>query len=128
MKPSKALYWTLTIFFSVLMLADGLSGLAMTEAGNAAMRQLGYPLYLQAILGVFKVLGGVAVLQNKFKLIREWAYAGFTFSFIGAAASWAIVGGPIAFVIIPLVMLALMIACYMVWKKYEPARVAVLAI
>lgn len=128
MKPSKALFWTLTILFSVLMIADGLSGLAMTEAGNAAMRQLGYPLYLQALLGVFKVLGGVAILQNKFRLIKEWAFAGFTFSFIGAAASWAIIGGPVAFVIIPLVMLALMIGCYLVWKKYEPTRVAALAI
>ena len=128
MKPSKGLYWTLTILFSVLMIADGLSGLAMTEAGNAAMRQLGYPLYLQALLGVFKVLGGIAILQNRFKLVREWAYAGFTFSFLGASASWAIVGGQISFVIIPLVMLLLLIASYRVWKKYDHRHTASLAI
>ena len=78
MKPSKTLYWIVTIVFSLLMLADGLAGIAMTEEGKAAMQQLGYPNYVMAIMGVFKVLGALALLQNKFRLIKEWAYAGFT--------------------------------------------------
>jgi uncharacterized membrane protein YphA (DoxX/SURF4 family) len=51
------------------------------------MARLGYPDYLLTILGVWKILGVVAVLIPKFPLLKEWAYAGFFFSMTGAAFS-----------------------------------------
>ena len=47
---------------------------------------LGYPTYLMTILGVWKILGVVAILIPKFPLLKEWAYAGFFF-----AMSWAVI-------------------------------------
>lgn len=38
---------------------------------------LGYPVYILTILGIWKMLGVVAVLIPKFPLVKEWAYAGF---------------------------------------------------
>jgi hypothetical protein len=119
MKPSKTLYWIITIIFATLMLLDGFAGFAMTEEGKAAMQQLGYPNYIMYLVGTGKILGAIAILQTRYKTIKEWAYAGYTINFISAAVSWAIVGAPIAYSIFPLIMLALMFFTYYIWKKYE---------
>ncbi len=51
------------------------------------MANLGYPAYFQKILGVWKLLGVVAVLLPKTPVLKEWAYAGFFFAMTGAIAS-----------------------------------------
>ena len=122
MKPSKTLYWIITIIFATLMLLDGFAGMAMTEDGKLAMQQLGYPNYIMSIIGVGKILGSIAILQPRYRVIKEWAYAGFTINFLSAATSWAIVGAPAFYVIFPLIMLALMFFSYYIWKKYEQRR------
>lgn len=122
MKPSKTLYWIITIIFATLMLLDGFAGMAMTEDGKLAMQQLGYPNYIMSIIGVGKILGAIAILQPRYRVIKEWAYAGFTINFLSAAISWAIVGAPAFNVIFPLIMLALMFFSYYIWKKYEQRR------
>jgi hypothetical protein len=45
------------------------------------------------ILGVWKVLGAIAILVPRFPRLKEWAYAGIFFDLTGAAATWAAVGG-----------------------------------
>jgi hypothetical protein len=39
--------------------------------------KLGFPSWLVAPLAAAKILGIIAVLSNKSKLLTEWAYAGF---------------------------------------------------
>ena len=48
---------------------------------------LGYPLYFLYIVGVLKILGVIAILIPGFKLLKEWAYAGFFFTMTGALIS-----------------------------------------
>lgn len=56
------------------------------------MTRLGYPVYFPTIIGVWKILGVVAVLIPKFPLFKEWAYAGFFIAMSGAVISHLIVG------------------------------------
>ena len=56
------------------------------------MSHLGYPAYLLTLLGIWKILGVVAVLIPKFPLLKEWAYAGFFFAMSGAIYSHIAVG------------------------------------
>ena len=49
--------------------------------------QLGYPVYILTILGIWKALGVVVLLIPKFPLVKEWAYAGMFFLMTGAAFS-----------------------------------------
>ena len=56
------------------------------------MTHLGYPVYFLTILGVWKILGVIAILIPKFPLLKEWAYAGFFFTMSGAVISHLIVG------------------------------------
>ena len=48
---------------------------------------LHYPSYLVYPLAVAKILGIIAVLSNKSKLLKEWAYAGFFFDAVLAATA-----------------------------------------
>ncbi len=64
------------------------------------------------ILGVWKVLGGVAVLIPRFPKLKEWAYAGMLFDLTGAAASHAAVGDPLAKVVTPLLLLGIVMASW----------------
>ena len=57
-----------------------------------SMIHLGYPVYLVTILGVWKILGVVALLIPKFPLLKEWASAGFFFIMSGAIFSHIAVG------------------------------------
>lgn len=54
---------------------------------NLLIKPIWWALYLMKILGFAKILGGAAILYGKFPRLKEWAYAGFAFDYLGAAAS-----------------------------------------
>ena len=58
----------------------------------ANFTNLGYPSYLMTIIGVWKILGVMAILIPKRLILKEWAYAGFFFVMSGAVISHLIVG------------------------------------
>lgn len=111
------LYWGLTLLFCLLMLADGVAGLAREAHGQAAFRQLGYPLYALPIIGGAKVLGALALLQPRYRTLKEWAFAGFTINFLGAALSTACAGLGLPGMAPALVMLAVLFGLYFLWKR-----------
>src|SRR5215472_874675 len=87
-------YWATTTAIALELLAGGvtdlLHGREVLVVGRPVvedMVQLGYPVYLLTILGVWKLLGGVALLVPRFPRLKEWAYAGFFFDLTGAAVS-----------------------------------------
>lgn len=71
------------------------------------INQLGYPTYFLTMLGVWKLLGVVAVLVPKFGLLKEWAYAGFFFAMSGAAISHISFGHPIMEILPSVLLLSL---------------------
>lgn len=91
-KRNKIIYWIVTIFLSVGMLAGGIQQLLQIGGYNEIVSQLGYPLYMLSILGVWKILGVITILMPRFLLLKEWAYAGFFFAMSGAAVSHFVVG------------------------------------
>ena len=113
-------YWAVTALFCVAMTASGVMNLLGVEQMKEAITALGYPEYLMKILGVAKVLGVFALLIPGAPLLKEWAYAGFTFDLLGASASHAFAGDPIAETIVPLVILGIAAASY--FLRPEPRR------
>ncbi|MBM7420297.1 MULTISPECIES: DoxX family protein [Chryseobacterium] len=91
-KRNKIIYWILTIFLSIGMLAGGIQQALQIGGYNEIITKLHYPLYVLSILGVWKILGVIAILIPKFLLLKEWAYAGFFFAMSGAAISHFAVG------------------------------------
>jgi hypothetical protein len=86
-KRNKIIYWIVTIWLALGMTATGIVQLLQTKEEVAVITRLGYPMYFITIIGVWKILGVVAVLIPKFPLLKEWAYAGFFFLMTGAIIS-----------------------------------------
>jgi uncharacterized membrane protein len=118
-KNIKIIYWVLAVLFALAMLGDAYGGISKQEAGQEVMRHLGYPIYIMVITGVFKLFGAIAILQNKYKTIKEWGFAGFFINFIGAFASRAFMGDAVGLLAPPIVMLLIMFTLYYFWKRYE---------
>jgi len=86
-KRKKIIYWIATLWLSLGMVSTGIVQLIQMKEETDMFTHLGYPAYLLTILGVWKLLGVIAVLLPKFPLLKEWAYAGFFFCMTGAVFS-----------------------------------------
>lgn len=115
----KIWYWVITVLFAAFMAFSGISELMQTASAQAAIESLGYPVYLNYIIGVAKLLGAIALVQTKWRTIKEWAYAGFTIDIVGAAVSIAFVVGQISAVFFTLLFLVVLFVSYALWKKVE---------
>jgi uncharacterized membrane protein YphA (DoxX/SURF4 family) len=91
------MYWGSTLWLALGMFSTGIVQLLKISdgpGGEASMIRLGYPVYLLTLLGVWKLLGVIAILIPKFPLVKEWTYAGFFFIMTGAAYSHIAAGDP----------------------------------
>jgi hypothetical protein len=86
-KKNLAIYWTATGLMSVGMLGSGLAQITHAKEMIDLVVPLGYPLYILYIIGVWKILGVITILVPGFKILKEWAYAGFFFVMTGALIS-----------------------------------------
>lgn len=111
-KRNKIIYWIATIWLALGMLSSGIVQLLNMEAEIAFIVSLGYPIYFITLLGIWKVLGVVAVLIPKFPLLKEWAYAGFFFSMTGAIYSHIISGNSIGEIAPPTLLLVLTVVSW----------------
>ena len=91
-KRNKLVYWVATGVLAFGMLANGLAQIFHTKAFVDIIVHLGYPVYFLYIIGVWKLLGVMAILSPGFELVKEWAYAGFFFVMSGALLSHIALG------------------------------------
>src|SRR3954471_12988346 len=98
-KRNKIIYWIATIWLATGMVSTGLLQLFKLQAegsisppGVEGIQKLGYPVYFLTILGIWKILGVIALLIPRFSLLKEWAYAGFFFIMSGAVFSHIAIG------------------------------------
>ncbi|WP_353139884.1 DoxX family protein [Pseudopedobacter sp.] len=91
-KRNRVIYWIATIWLALGMLSTGIVQLLKMKEEVSMMTNLGYPLYLLTILGVWKILGVIVVLIPKSPLLKEWTYAGFFFVMSGAIISHLAIG------------------------------------
>jgi DoxX-like family len=121
-KKAKPTYWTVTAPFVATMMLAGLMLLAGAASNVKGITHLGYPIYICKILGVAKELAGIAILYERSRTLKEWAYAGYTFNLLGASASPALYGDPFIKIRVPIIILALVLASYRLWKNSLHAR------
>jgi uncharacterized membrane protein YphA (DoxX/SURF4 family) len=118
-KRNKIIYWIATLWLASGMLATGTLQLfkakaegALAPPGVYGITHLGYPVYLLTILGIWKILGVVAVLIPRFPLLKEWAYAGFFFAMSGAVFSHIASGNSVNEIAPPLLLLILTVVSW----------------
>lgn len=103
----KIIYWIATAWLCLGMLSTAIVQLIPTEAELDKMTKLRYPAYLLLLLGIWKILGVIAVLLPKLPLLKEWAYAGFFFAMSGAVFSHLAAGDSAATLFGPVLLLLL---------------------
>ena len=109
-KRNKIIYWIATLWLALGLLSTGAGQLFKMKAGQGGadmIAHLGYPVYFLTILGIWKILGVVAVLVPRFPLLKEWAYAGFFFNMTGAIISHLIMGSDASELFGPTLLLVL---------------------
>jgi len=108
-KRNRIIYWVATLWLSLGMVSTGIVQLIKVKDEADMIAHLGYPLYVLTLLGIWKILGVVAVLIPKFGLLKEWAYAGFFFAMSGAVFSHLAVGDGVKELFGPLLLIVLTI-------------------
>ncbi len=119
MKRDRILYWTTTGLVSLAFLASSMMYLSQNPELMKSFGQLGYPVYFVMLLGVAKFAGALALLNPWSAKLREWAYAGFTFTLVGA--TWTHISTHTPF-ISPLIFLALISASYFFHQRVNAYR------
>ncbi|UTJ07547.1 DoxX family protein [Arcobacter roscoffensis] len=116
----KSIYYASTLFIALLVgFYGGIVDILQTSAVLEVNQTLQYPPYFFPMLGVFKILGAIALLlPRSFSTIKQWAYAGFTFDFIAASYSHFAVGDSLDKIIAPLVILGILAISYFLKNKF----------
>lgn len=111
-KANKIIYWIATVWLSLGMASSAVVQLMRIPEGVESVSRLGYPAYLLTILGVWKLLGVVAILAPGFTRLKEWAYAGFFFVASGAFVSHMAYGDPLGEVFPSVLLLTLTVVSW----------------
>lgn len=121
MKKNKIIYWIATGIIAAGMAMAGFMYLSSNAELVASYNSIHFPLYLVPLLGIFKLLGAVALAiptnNTTGRVLKEWAYAGFGFMFIGAIWVHVATGTPF---MAPAFMLVLLAVSYIFHKRLLP--------
>jgi len=113
-------YWVTTVLVVFELALGGVWDILRVPQVRDLFERLGYPLYLLVILGIWKLLGAVALVIPRFPRLKEWAYAGVLFDLTGAVASLFASGlidvGTMAY---PILMMGVAVAS---WALRPPSR------
>jgi hypothetical protein len=104
-------YWVTTVIVAVMLLM-ALSYLIGNEQVVSGFVKAGYPQHLRIVLGIAKPAAAIVLLLPGLALLKEWAYAGVTFTWIMASISAHSSGEPVQLWSLPLVLLLLLIVSY----------------
>jgi hypothetical protein len=87
MKAKSVIFWTTTALTAASMAAASALYLSRNRKMMQKFQSLDYPEYFRNMLGASKLLDAAALVTPGSKVVKEWAYAGFTFTFLSAFVS-----------------------------------------
>jgi len=90
---TKVAYWVCTALVVFFIGSGGLAYAMQVPDVVQGVVALGFPVYFIVLLGVWKVLGSIAIVVPGLLLLKEWAYAGIMFDLTGAASASIATGG-----------------------------------
>jgi hypothetical protein len=107
----KIAYWTSTTIVAVMLLF-ALSYLTGSEQVVSGFTKSGYPQHLRIVLGIAKPAAAIVLLLPGLALLKEWAYAGATFTWVMAFIAHYSTGEAVQVWGTPLALLAFLIVSY----------------
>ena len=119
-------YWVCTGLVVFFIGSGGLAYAMQVPDVVQGVVALGFPVHFIVLLGVWKVLGSIAILVPGFPLLKEWAYAGIMFDLTGAASASIATGGEWWHVAAPLSIAVLVAASWALRSESRRLRGATL--
>ncbi len=92
MKKDKIIYYSATGLLTLLMFYSVSMYFFKHEAVAGMFTNFGYPTYIIYPYATVKLLGLFAIWNPNFRIIKEWAYAGFFFAFVLAFFAHYMIG------------------------------------
>ena len=103
-------YWSATGLVAVVALLGGFSYVTNSPEAIENFRHVGYPQQLRVLLGIAKLAGAVVLLLPRLPTLKEWAYAGFTITWIAATVAHYLAADGKA--LLPIALLGLLAVSY----------------
>lgn len=117
MKKNKIIYWISTSIIATMMLFSAF-GYFVNPEMKAAFDHLGFPGFFRIELGVLKILGAFVLLIPIIPgRVKEFAYFGFTLTFISAVIAHVSSGDPISRIISPAIFLLTLVVSFVFFGK-----------
>ena len=110
--PKKIAFWGATGIVAVWALFAAFTYLTSAPQAIANFQHVGYPQQLRVLLGIAKAAGAVTLVVPQLPTLKEWAYAGFAFTWIAATVAHYLAGDG-ALVFLPLGFLTLLWVSYL---------------
>jgi uncharacterized membrane protein YphA (DoxX/SURF4 family) len=118
MKAIRIIYWITTAIVALMMTYSAYAYLT-AAAMQQAFHHLGYPDYFRVELAIAKLAGAVVLLAPVAARLKEWAYAGFAFTFISAFIAHTASGDPVNYRVMPVIFLVLLTVSYISYYKAQ---------
>jgi DoxX-like family len=107
----KIAYWGATGLVAIEALFGAFTYLTAAPQAVENFRHVGYPQQLRALLGIAKLAGAIVLLLPRLPTLKEWAYAGFTFTWIAASVAHYLAGDG-ALCLLPVALIGLLAVSY----------------
>jgi hypothetical protein len=104
-------YWGATGLVTIVPLLAAFAYLTTSPEAVENFRHVGYPQQLRVLLGIAKLAGAIVLLLPRLPMLKEWAYAGFTFMWIAATVAHYLAGDKPLF-LLPLALIAALTVSY----------------
>ncbi|TDU39903.1 DoxX-like protein [Gelidibacter sediminis] len=115
MKMNKIIYYVATGLLTLLLLFSAGMYFFNYEEVSIMFTSFGYPTYLIYPYAILKLIGLIGLWKLNFKVVKEWAYAGYFFAFILAFFAHYMIGDGEQMA--ALIALVLLVVSYIYNKK-----------
>ena len=109
--PRKVAFWGATVLVAIEALFGAFTYLTTSPQAVENFRHVGYPQQLRVLLGIAKLAGAIVLVLPRLPTLKEWAYAGFTFTWIAASVAHYLAGDG-ALLLLPVGLLGLLAVSY----------------
>jgi hypothetical protein len=107
----KIAYWGATALVATEALYGAFTYLTTATVAVERFEHVGYPQQLRVLLGIAKLAGALVLVLPRLPALKEWAYAGFTFTWIAASVAHYLAGDG-ALALLPVALLGTLAVSY----------------
>ena len=104
-------FWGATVLVAIEALYGAFTYLTAAPVAVERFEHVGYPQQLRVLLGIAKLAGAIVLVLPRRPTLKEWAYAGLTFTWIAATVAHYLAGDG-ALSLLPVALIGVLAVSY----------------